>query len=105
MLNRCFQGIASRLISDKTPKDENGNPLNPLDSHFYSLQLNMMDPIVRSGKEFATLNAYVHDSHASTHHFQAKLQYAFRVERCVVALSKVVITLTCYAEKPRPMLG
>jgi poly [ADP-ribose] polymerase len=41
-----------------------------------------MEPVKSKTKEFATLEAYAHDTHGSTHsYYQTKVVNAFRVER------------------------
>jgi len=82
-----MQEIAQELISSSTPTDELGNPLNPLDAHFRSLGLSLMEPVVTSSKEFSTLQAYVRDTHGETHrHFGVAVLNAFRVERHGISL-------------------
>lgn len=44
-----------------------------------------MEPIDRQSKEFSALDKYTQDTHGSTHsHYKARVQHAFRVERCVL---------------------
>jgi poly [ADP-ribose] polymerase len=41
-----------------------------------------MEPVMTNGSEFATLQAYVRDTHGDTHrHYQVEIIHAFRVER------------------------
>jgi hypothetical protein len=68
-----LQEIAQKLIQSSVMKDESGNPVNPLDAHFRSLDLTSMDPIAPSAKEFKTLDKYVQDTHGMTHrHFKVR---------------------------------
>ena len=74
--------VASKLISASVPKDAQGNPVNPLDAHFRSLELSMMEPIAHGSREFGTLQAYARDTHGATHrHYGVEVLQAFRVER------------------------
>ncbi|KAH9947397.1 poly polymerase catalytic domain-containing protein [Amylocystis lapponica] len=74
--------VASKLIASTVPKDDAGQPLNPLDAHFRSLSLSTMDPVVPDSKEFAALQAYARDTHGATHqHYQVHIQHAYRIER------------------------
>ncbi|KIJ68826.1 hypothetical protein HYDPIDRAFT_147452 [Hydnomerulius pinastri MD-312] len=76
--------IASKLISTSSTlnKDENGNILNPLDVHFRSLGLTMMEPVSQTTKEFRSLTEYVANTHGATHmNIRATVMHAFRVER------------------------
>ncbi|KAI0694469.1 poly polymerase catalytic domain-containing protein [Cerioporus squamosus] len=74
--------VASKLISASIPKDVHGNPMNPLDAHFRSLELSTMEPIAHSSKEFRALQAYTSDTHGATHrHYGVQVLQAFRVER------------------------
>ena len=75
--------IATQLISSTVPKDPTtGEPVNPLDANFRSLALSRMDPVPRSSKEFAGLQAYTRDTHGATHrHYAVEVLNAFRVER------------------------
>ena len=75
------QEVASKLISATVGKDENGNPLNPLDSHFRSLNLTRMDPVSKASQEWDSLKLYVKETHGETHHMSVEVQQAFRVER------------------------
>ena len=60
--------IATQLISSSVPKDPaTGEPVNPLDANFRSLALSRMDPVLRSSKEFAGLQAYTRGMHDATH--------------------------------------
>jgi poly [ADP-ribose] polymerase len=77
-----LQGVASKLIADSTPRDADGNIINPLDAQFRSLQLTSMVPIDRSSSEFAALQAYARNTHGATHGFSAQVECAFRVDRC-----------------------
>lgn len=76
-----LQGVASKLIADSTPRDADGNVINPLDAQFRSLQLTSMVPIDRSSSEFATLQNYARDTHGVTHGFRAQIECAFRIDR------------------------
>lgn len=73
--------VASKLISSTILTDEDGQPINQLDSHFKSLRLTAMDPISRQSKEFSGLEAYARDTHGQTHNFNVQLLNAYRVER------------------------
>ncbi|KIK99939.1 hypothetical protein PAXRUDRAFT_131012 [Paxillus rubicundulus Ve08.2h10] len=74
--------VASKLISTNINRDENGNLLNPLDVHFNSLGLSMMEPISQTSKEFKSLTEYVTNTHGATHRsFNSLVLHAFRVER------------------------
>ncbi|THH00346.1 hypothetical protein EW026_g2179 [Hermanssonia centrifuga] len=73
--------VASKLIASSVGKDEDGNPLNPIDAHFSSLRLSSMEPIGRKTKEFGTLETYVRETHGTTHHIKVDVLNAFRVER------------------------
>ncbi|KAF8917575.1 PARP-domain-containing protein [Mucidula mucida] len=66
--------IASKLISSSNAlSDADGNPLNPIDVQFNSLNLSKMEPLDKDGKEFKTLQAYAHDTHGATHgHINAR---------------------------------
>lgn len=76
--------VASKLISSSIPKDASGNPVNPLDAHFRSLELSQMEPIAHTSREFGALQAYARDTHGATHrHYGVQVLQAFRVERCV----------------------
>ncbi len=75
------QEVASKLIASSVGKDEDGNPLNPIDAHFSSLRLSSMEPIGRKTKEFGTLETYVRETHGTTHHIKVDVLNAFRVER------------------------
>jgi len=81
-LPHVIQEIASKLITGASINvDDDGNPLNPLDAHFRSLGLTSMDPVARNSWEFAGLASYISDTHGQTHHFNASILHAFRVER------------------------
>lgn len=74
--------VASKLISSTVSKDPvTEEPINPLDGNFKSLQLTAMDPVARGTGEWDTLKRYVRDTHGATHHIQAQVVNAFRVER------------------------
>lgn len=74
--------FAQSIISSTILRDDNGNPLNPLDAHFRSLNLSSMEPVPYQSEEFYSLMAYARDTHGATHsHYQAKVLNAFRVER------------------------
>ncbi|OCH88821.1 PARP-domain-containing protein [Obba rivulosa] len=73
--------VASKLIQDAIPRDAAGNPMNPLDAHFRSLELSKMEPIARASGEFSALETYARDTHGATHHFQVQILHAYRVER------------------------
>ncbi|KIJ21425.1 hypothetical protein PAXINDRAFT_95005 [Paxillus involutus ATCC 200175] len=74
--------VASKLISTNMSRDDNGNLLNPLDVHFRSLGLTMMEPISQTSKEFRSLTEYVTNTHGATHmYFNPLVLHAFRVER------------------------
>ncbi|KAJ7226070.1 poly polymerase catalytic domain-containing protein [Mycena pura] len=76
--------IASKLIAanKKVDEDAEGNPINPMDKNFHSLNLTSMAPVKRTSAEFDVLDAYVRDTHGHTHgHIRAKITSAFRVER------------------------
>ncbi|OBZ78849.1 Poly [ADP-ribose] polymerase 2 [Grifola frondosa] len=74
--------VASKLIASAIPKDKHGQAINPIDAHFRSLRLSVMDPITRDSREFAALQAYAHDTHGVTHqYYRVEVQQAFRVER------------------------
>ncbi|EIM92706.1 PARP-domain-containing protein [Stereum hirsutum FP-91666 SS1] len=74
--------VAQKLIQTATPKDKHGNPVNPLDAQFLSLQLSNMEPINADSQEFKALNAYANDTHGVTHsHMKINIQHAYRVER------------------------
>jgi poly [ADP-ribose] polymerase len=76
--------IAQKLISASILRDDAGNPLNHMDSHFKSLGLTSMEPVVRDTGEFKALDKYVQDTHGATHkHYRTKVQHVFRVERYV----------------------
>jgi hypothetical protein len=77
------QQIAQNLIEVSVPKDKNGDPINPLDARFRSLELSSMSRVDPKSKEFATLSSYVTDSHGSTHYMNINIQHAFRVQRYV----------------------
>ncbi|OAX43641.1 PARP-domain-containing protein [Rhizopogon vinicolor AM-OR11-026] len=73
--------VAQKLITSSINVDDNGKPLNPLDAHFRSLGLTSMNPITQNSSEFAALSRYITDTHGETHHFEASVLHAFRVER------------------------
>ncbi|KAF7306447.1 Poly [ADP-ribose] polymerase [Mycena indigotica] len=76
--------IASKLIAEnnKADEDADGNPINPMDKNFHSLNLTSMEPVQRTSSEWGVLEAYVRDTHGHTHgHIQGKVLNAFRVER------------------------
>lgn len=73
--------IANKIMSDNRPKDADGNPINPLDANFRSLDLKTIDPVQRDSKEWTAIDNYMTGSHGSTHHFTSKLKNLFRVER------------------------
>jgi poly [ADP-ribose] polymerase 2/3/4 len=74
--------IAQKLIDDKRHTDADGNVVNPMDSHFASLNLKFMDPIKHDSDEHATLQEYVTNTHGFTHGSSTnKILQAFRVER------------------------
>ncbi|VDC02029.1 unnamed protein product [Peniophora sp. CBMAI 1063] len=74
--------IAQTILNDTTiPKGEDGNPINPLDSQFRSLQLSSMSVVDQMSDEMATLKAYVTDSHGATHGTRINIEHAFRVTR------------------------
>jgi poly [ADP-ribose] polymerase len=76
-----LQEIASKLISSTALTDEQGNPINPIDSHFCSLGLSKMEPIKKDSMEFQSLVSYARDTHGATHRMSVKIRQAFRVER------------------------
>lgn len=74
--------IAQKLIQSSGPVDENGNPVNPIDSQFMSLGLSSMLEVDRMSKEFTALDKYTQDTHGHTHgHYKVNIQYAFRIDR------------------------
>ncbi|KAG8814974.1 hypothetical protein FRC17_000908 [Serendipita sp. 399] len=74
--------ITQKLIDEDHPKDANGNPMNPLDGKFQSLDLKFMDPIDSASSEFRKLQEYVTNTHGATHSsYSAIIKRAFRVER------------------------
>jgi poly [ADP-ribose] polymerase len=74
--------VAQKLISASIPRDDAGNPVNPLDARFRGLGLSSMDPVDRQSTEFAALDKYVQDTHGETHrHYKVAIQHVFRVER------------------------
>ncbi|KAI0697472.1 PARP-domain-containing protein [Cytidiella melzeri] len=73
--------VASKLISATVSKDEDGNPLNPIDSHFRSLRLSSMDSVSKSSREWDELKLYVKNTHGPTHNISVEVLNAFRVER------------------------
>ncbi|KAG9223226.1 hypothetical protein CCMSSC00406_0000085 [Pleurotus cornucopiae] len=76
------QEIASKLIQSTTLVDDDGKPLNPIDSHFRSLALSKMEHVDRSTPEFLCLQKYVHDTHGHTHqNLKVNVQNIYRVER------------------------
>ena len=78
--------IAQKIISSRIDRDANGDPLNPIDAHFKSLQLESMVPVDNDCPEFAALSAYAVDTHGATHSsYRVNVQSAFRVKRSVWA--------------------
>ncbi|KAG6857651.1 hypothetical protein H0H87_010220 [Tephrocybe sp. NHM501043] len=74
--------IASKLISSNLHSDADGNPINPIDANFRSLNLSSMEPVRAGSNEFKTLEAYARDTHGATHrHMQVSITHAYRVER------------------------
>lgn len=75
--------VAQEIIdADTHPKDANGDPINPLDLHFQSLDLKSMDPIASKSPEHQKLQEYVTGTHGFTHGgYNAEILQAFRVER------------------------
>jgi len=75
--------IAQNVISDQTPGDADGKPINPLDAHFANLNLKFMDPITPSSSEYEQLQEYIISTHGKTHTSirNPSIQHAFRVER------------------------
>lgn len=75
--------IAQEIIdADDHPKDANGDPINPLDLHFQSLDLKFMNPITSRSGEHQILQEYVSSTHGRTHGgYHAEVLQAFRVER------------------------
>ncbi|CCA69405.1 related to NAD+ ADP-ribosyltransferase [Serendipita indica DSM 11827] len=74
--------ITQKVMDDERPTDANGNPINPLDKHFHSLNLKFMNPIDANSSEFSVLQNYVTSTHGHTHsHYTGKILQAFRVER------------------------
>ncbi|KJA17358.1 hypothetical protein HYPSUDRAFT_46567 [Hypholoma sublateritium FD-334 SS-4] len=73
--------ITSKLISSSALTDQDGNPTNPVDSHFRSLGLTSMEPVPKNSVEYNNLVAYARDTHGATHRFAATVRSAFRVER------------------------
>ena len=82
MLKLCTE-IAQTVISDQTPRDANGKPINPLDAHFANLNLKSMDAITPSSSEYEQLQEYITSTHGRTHaHLRhPTIQHAFRVDR------------------------
>ena len=76
--------IAQTVISDQTPCDADGKPINPLDAHFSNLNLKSMDPIKPLSSEYKQLQEYITSTRGRTHHAirNPTIQHAFRVERC-----------------------
>ena len=74
--------IAQKLIEEKT--SNTGDPINPLDARFKSLDLESMAPVPQGSKEFEALSRYARDTHGSTHnHYSVHIEHAFRVKRYV----------------------
>lgn len=74
--------VAHKIITSNSSTDEDGNVVNPLDMHFNSLGLSMMEPVGRESKEFDVLQAYVHDTHGHTHAwYKVNVQHIFRIGR------------------------
>jgi len=75
--------VTQKLIdSDEHHRDANGDPINPIDGHFQSLNLKFMDPIMSTSNEHKKLQEYVTATHGYTHSgFSSQILQAFRVER------------------------
>ncbi|KAH9486025.1 Poly [ADP-ribose] polymerase 2 [Psilocybe cubensis] len=73
--------IASKLISSTSTLDADGNPINPIDSHFRSLGLTSMEPVPKDSAEFNSLVQYARDTHGATHRYTVNVRHAYRVER------------------------
>jgi len=77
-----MQDVASNLISSTVHTDDLGNPINPLDAKFRSLDLTHMTPIKPGCQEFQVLEAYARDTQGKTHsHLRVSILNAYRVER------------------------
>ncbi|EJD04410.1 PARP-domain-containing protein [Fomitiporia mediterranea MF3/22] len=74
--------IAQKLINEKADANWDGEPVNPIDVRFRSLQLESMIPVASDSKEFGTVAAYAYDTHGSTHsYYKVSVQNVFRVKR------------------------
>ena len=72
--------IAQKLIEEKASNA--GDPINPIDARFKSLDLESMIPVAQDSKEFDSLSRYARDTHGSTHsHYAVNIEHAFRVKR------------------------
>jgi hypothetical protein len=97
--------VASKLIASTIHADEDGNPVNPIDAQFKSLNLTTMDPLDKNGKEYKGLAAYVQNTHGKTHgHINVKILDIYRVERSDRLIKASNIELTSYfVDKARVM--
>ncbi|KAJ7596840.1 poly polymerase catalytic domain-containing protein [Mycena floridula] len=73
--------VASKLISSTVNEDEDGNPINQLDSQFNSLGLTGMEPLDKDSTEYGVLESYCRDTHGKTHNIRVQVEHIFRVER------------------------
>ncbi|KAF8467354.1 poly polymerase catalytic domain-containing protein [Kalaharituber pfeilii] len=74
--------IASEVIKNtKAPRDEDGNPINPIDQQFQSLRLEEAIPLDKKSGEFKNLEGYLKRTHGKTHHVSLKVEEIFRIER------------------------
>ena len=76
--------IAQKLISEKSDANWDGEPINPIDARFKSLDLESMHAVAQNSKEFTSIAEYAANTHGATHsHYKVAVQSVFRVKRFV----------------------
>ncbi|KAL5534672.1 hypothetical protein ACEPAG_1136 [Sanghuangporus baumii] len=74
--------IAQKLINEKSTSNWDGEPINPIDARFRSLNLESMQSVASNSKEFAAIATYALNTHGATHsYYKVAVQNVFRVRR------------------------
>ncbi|KAF9014771.1 PARP-domain-containing protein [Hymenopellis radicata] len=73
--------VGTQMMS-QAATDETGNPINPMDAHFRSLDLDYMTSLAKDTQEYTVLSQFVADNHGSTHTYRrAQVDSIFKLGR------------------------
>ncbi|KAL5535104.1 hypothetical protein ACEPAF_3197 [Sanghuangporus sanghuang] len=74
--------VAQKLINEKSSANWDGEPINPIDARFRSLELESMQPVASNSREFAAIATYALNTHGATHsYYKVAVQNVFRIRR------------------------